>query len=254
MSIEKIRAMKGYQAITALTAYDCNIAKLLDEAGVDIVIVGDSLGNVVLGCETTRDVTMQDMVRHTGAVRRGAVTSFIVADLPFQADATPEQALENSHLLIEAGADAVKIEGKPEIAKVIAANRIPVMGHVGLLPQTAEEFKVQGKDRVAAEKIVQEAKALEKAGCFAIVLEAIPASLASTITSLISIPTIGIGAGPYCDGQVLVINDVLGMYEGHTPKFAKRYAALNEDIRAAVKNYIKEVKTGQFPGDQHSYR
>ena len=253
MEISRIKSMKGYQAITCLTAYDFNMGKLLEESNVDVILVGDSVGNVVYGFESTQDVTMYMMVRHTEAVRRGAFTSTIIADMPYQSDETGEKALENAKKLVAAGADAVKVEGKPEIVKYLVDHEVFVMGHVGLLPQTASEMKVQGKDGASANRIIEQAKALEKAGAFAVVLETIPASLADTITKLISIPTIGIGAGPHCDGQVLVSNDMLGMYEELSPKFVKRYGNCNDDIRKAVTQYVKEVKAGEFPGEEHSF-
>ena len=245
--------MKGYQAITCLTAYDFSMGKLLEECNVDIILVGDSVGNVVYGYETTQDVSMYMMIRHTEAVRRGALTSLIVADMPFKSEETPEQALENANKLVAAGADAVKVEGKPEIVKHLVEHDVFVMGHIGLKPQTAEANKVQGKDSSSANKIIEEAKALEKAGAFAVVIETVPSALAADITKLISIPTIGIGAGAGCDGQVLVTNDMVGLYEELSPKFVKRYADCNDAIRKGVKEYVKEVKSGQFPDDEHSF-
>jgi 3-methyl-2-oxobutanoate hydroxymethyltransferase len=254
MEISRIKSMKGFQAITCLTAYDFNMGKLLEESNVDIILVGDSVGNVVYGFESTKDVTIYMMVRHTEAVRRGAFTATIVADMPYQSDETPEKALENAKRLVAAGADAVKVEGKPEIVKYLVDHEVFVMGHVGLLPQTASEMKVQGKDGASANKIIEQAKALEKAGAFAMVLETIPMALADTITKLVSIPTIGIGAGPHCDGQVLVTNDMLGMYEEIRPKFVKQYGHCNDEIRKALKMYVKEVKSGVFPDEEHSYQ
>lgn len=253
MPLAKLQSMKGFQPIVCLTAYDYNIAKLLEEEQVDIILVGDSLGMVVLGYGSTKEVTMEDMLRHTGAVRRGALTSFIVADMPFGSDETPEKALENAGKLIDGGADAVKLEGKPGIAEHLARHGMQVMGHTGLLPQTAPEFRVQGKDKAGADLILKEAKDLEKAGCFAVVLESIPAELGRKITEAAKVPTIGIGAGPFCDGQVLVVNDLLGMFEGFKPKFAKRYADINGLIKKAVFQFKKEVKQKKFPGEENSY-
>ena len=252
--MKDFRLMKGKEAIAVLTCYDYNTAKLLEEIGIDIILVGDSLGNVVLGYGSTKDVSMEDMIRHTGAVRRGAISSFIVADMPYKSDENAELAIKNAHELMEAGAEAVKVEGKPEICKALVRNGIPVMGHVGLLPQTAQEYKVRGRDNKEGEEIFKMAVDLEKAGCFAVVLESIPISLAKRITDYLEIPTIGIGAGPYCDGQVLVINDILGMFEDFKPKFVKRYANINDTIRKAVKGYKKEVKSGEFPSEEYSFK
>ena len=254
MHTGQIKSMKGQEAIVVLTCYDYSTAKLLEEAGIDIVLVGDSLGNVILGYESTREVTMEDMVRHTGAVRRGAVSTFIVTDMPYKSDETSEKALKNANLLTEAGADAVKVEGKPEICKFLVQNGIAVMGHVGLLPQTAENYKVKGKDIEEAKEIVKQALELNNAGCFAIVLESIPLDLAKRITEAVKVPTIGIGAGPYCDGQVLVINDMLGLFQDFKPKFVKKYANLADEIKKAVKQYKKEVKSGHFPGEEYSFK
>jgi len=242
-------AMKGKEAITVLTCYGYPMAKVLEEVGIDIILVGDSLGNVVLGYDSTREVTMNDMIRHTGAVRRGAVSSFIVSDMPYKSDENSEIAVRNANLLLDAGAEAVKVEGKPSIVKALVANGIAVMGHIGHLPQTAEKPIVH-KDK---EKLLQEAKALEEAGCFSIVLEMVKSDVAKEVTDSLSIPTIGIGAGPYCDGQVLVINDMLGMYDDFKPKFVKKYAHINDEIRKAVKGYKKEVKSGEFPGEEYSF-
>ncbi|MFH1324264.1 MAG: 3-methyl-2-oxobutanoate hydroxymethyltransferase [Nanoarchaeota archaeon] len=254
MSTSKIISMKGNEAIVVLTCYDSNMAKILEEMNVDIILVGDSLGNVVLGYDSTRDVTVQDMIRHTGAVRRGAVSSFIVADMPYKSDETNELALMNANALIDSGADAVKIEGKPAVCKFLSQNGIAVMGHVGLLPQTAEDYKVKGKDSKEAEDILNMALELEKSGCFAVVLESVPVELARRITDALKIPAIGIGAGHYCDGQVLVVNDILGMYDEFKPKFVKRYANVNEIIKKAVSQYRKEVKKGEFPSDEYSFK
>ena len=254
MNTSQIISMKGNEAIVVLTCYDSNMAKILEEMNIDIILVGDSLGNVVLGYDSTRDVTVDDMIRHTGAVRRGAVSSFIVVDMPYKSDETGELAVENANDLIDAGADAVKVEGKPNVCKALAQNGIAVMGHVGLLPQTAENYKVKGRDNKEAEEIFNMALELDRAGCFAIVLESVPVELAKRITDAVKVPTIGIGAGAYCDGQVLVINDILGMYDEFKPKFAKRYANLNEQIKKAVSQYKKEVKKGEFPYDEYSFK
>ncbi len=245
-TIGNMKSLKGKEKITVLTAYDFSTAKIVDEAGIDIILVGDSLGNVVLGYETTREVTMEDMIRHTGAVARGAKECLIVADMPYKSDETMGHAVKNAKLLLKAGAHAVKVEGKPNIVEALVKEGILVMGHTGLLPQTAEEMKIYGKDEEGAKKILSEAIALEKAGCFAVVLECVSGQLAKKITETLSIPTIGIGSGHYCDGQVLVINDMLGLFE-KSPKFVKKYADLKAEIHKAVSGYIKDVKDGSFP-------
>ncbi len=242
------------QKITMLTAYDYPTARILNDAGVDIILVGDSLGMVVLGYEDTRSVTMADMRHHTRAVARGNATCLLVADLPYRAYETPAQAIENARLLRDAGADAVKLEGnKPEIVGGLVGEGIPVMGHVGLLPQTSERFRVHGRKPTEAKRILDDAKALEGAGCFAIVLESVPAQLAAEMTQLLHIPTIGIGAGPVCDGQVLVIHDLLGLFDRFTPTFVKQYANLRKEIQRAVTHYKLEVQQGLFPDEEHSY-
>jgi len=250
MDVGKIKSMKGKEAITVLTCYGYPMARVLEETGIDIILVGDSLGNVVLGYDSTKEVTMQDMVRHTGAVRRGAVSSFIVADMPYKSDENSEMAVKNANLLLDAGADCVKVEGKPDVVKALVANRIPVMGHIGHLPQTAEKPIVH-KD---FDELLKKAEMLQNAGAFAIVLEMVSSDVAKKVTDFLDIPTIGIGAGSYCDGQVLVINDMLGMYEDFKPKFVKRYAHINDEIRKAVKSYKKEVKAGEFPGDEFGFK
>lgn len=249
MDIPKIKSMKGKEAITVLTCYDYSTARILEETGINIILVGDSLGNVVLGYETTQEVTVNDMVSHTGAVRRGAITSFIVTDMPYKSDENAEIAVKNANLLMDNGADAVKVEGKPEICKALISAGIPVMGHIGYLPQSADKPAVHKDFNL----LLIQAEALQNAGCFAIVLEMVTSDIAKKITDFLTIPTIGIGAGPYCDGQVLVINDILGMFEDFKPKFVKRYASINDDIRKAVKAYKKDVKTGEFPGDEYSF-
>lgn len=252
-TISKIKSMKGSEKITMLTAYDYFTSKTEDKARIDIMLVGDSLGMVVLGYENTLNVTMNDMLRHTGAVSRGAKNALIVGDMPVNSYNDNVTALKNAKLFLEAGADNVKIENKPEIAKFLVENKIDVMGHIGLTPQTVTDFKVQGKDEEAANKLINLAKQLEAAGCYSIVLECVPMQLAKKITETISIPTIGIGAGPYCDGQVLVSNDILGLYDKFSPKFVKRYADLGKDMKKAFENYIKDVKDKKFPKEEHSF-
>lgn len=235
-----------------LTAYGYCLAKIM-EGIVDIILVGDSLGMVVLGYDSTREVTMKDMLRHTGAVARGAKNSLIVADLPYKSDKNEKLAVKNAKLLLNAGAKAVKVEGKPRIVEALVKANIPVMGHIGLLPQTAEKYSVQGKDEETANKLLEEAKLLERAGVFAVVLECVPSELAKKITDSINIPTIGIGAGPYCDGQVLVTNDMLGLYDKLKPKFVRQYLDLKEVIKGAVTNYKEDVKNKRFPIKKESY-
>ena len=251
-SIQDIKSMKGKQKIAMLTAYDFPTAKLMDGI-VDMILVGDSLVMVVLGYENTTQVTMDDMLRATGAAARGAKNTFIVGDMPIGTYDSEKDALKNAKLFLEAGAHAVKIERKPEIAKFLARNGIEVMGHIGLTPQTITTFKVQGKDKDSADKILGEAVDLDKAGCFSLVLECIPLTLAETITNKIKIPTIGIGAGIHCDGQVLVTNDILGLYGDFKPKFLKRYAEMGNEMKTAFENYAKEVREGKFPTDENSF-
>jgi 3-methyl-2-oxobutanoate hydroxymethyltransferase len=260
LDIKKMK-MQG-EKITMLTAYDYTMASILDESNIDILLVGDSLGNVVLGYDSTLPVTMEDMLHHTKAVSRAVRNAMIVADMPFLSyQISPEAALANAgRFLKEADAQAVKLEGGREFAEVvhkITCAGIPVMAHLGLTPQSVHQlggYKVQGKKEDAAEIMIQDAKILEEAGAFSVVLECVPEKLAAEITGSLSIPTIGIGAGVSCDGQVLVVNDMLGMYERMTPKFVKKYANLNLEIRNAVKRYIEDVKTNSFPDSEHSFK
>ncbi len=249
------------EPIVMITAYDYPSAQMVDEVGVDIILVGDSLGMVVLGYENTLPVTMEDMLRHTAAVVRGAKRTMVVGDMPFMSyQLSPEQALDNAGRFIkEAGAHAVKLEGGEEVLEAIqkiTSAGIPVMGHIGLTPQSIHRiggYRVQGRDEETALKLKRDAKLLEKAGCFSIVLEAVPVELAKEITESLEIPTIGIGAGPYCDGQVLVYHDVLGIFQEFKPKFVKRYANLRASIIDAVKSYVEEVRSREFPDEEHSY-
>ena len=249
------------ERITMLTAYDTPMARILDRAGVDLVLVGDSLGMVALGYASTVPVTMEEMLHHAKAVRRGVTRALLVGDMPFMSfQLSPEAAVANAgRFLKEAGCDAVKLEGGLETltaAKAIVRVGIPVMGHVGLTPQTASRFggfKVQGRTPDEAQRIVQAAEALQEAGCFAIVLECLPDMVAQRITQRLAIPTIGIGAGPRCDGQVLVTHDLLGFYDQLSPKFVKRYAELGQAAQAAVQQFKREVEAGQFPTAAHSY-
>ncbi len=249
------------EVITMLTAYDAAFARLLDEAGVDMLLVGDSLGNTMLGYDSTLPVTMEEILHHTRAVCRGASHALIVADMPFMSyQISVEDALRNAgRILKETAAQAVKLEGGKEVTatvKAMTSAGIPVVGHLGLTPQSVHQlggFKVQGKDVAAAQQLIDDARGLEAAGAFAVVLECVPAPLAAKVTQALSIPTIGIGAGNGCDGQVLVIHDILGLLPGFKPKFVKPYRALHTEITAAVQEYIDEVKNRQFPGPEHSF-
>jgi len=247
--------------LTMLTAYDYSTAKLIDEAGVNAILVGDSLGMVMLGYENTLPVTMEDMIHHTRAVARGAKNALIIADMPFMSYQTSVyDAVKNAGRLIKEGhAHAVKLEGGEEVCpqiKAIVDASIPVMAHIGLTPQSVNVFggfKVQGKEEETARQLIKAAKAVEEAGAFSVTLEGIPAKLAQIITRSISIPTIGIGAGNGCDGQVLVYQDMLGMFSDFVPKFVKRYANIGEEMKAAFAKFIEEVQEGVFPGEEHSY-
>jgi 3-methyl-2-oxobutanoate hydroxymethyltransferase len=247
--------------ITMLTAYDYPMALLEDRAGIDIILVGDSLGMTVLGYENTIPVTMEEMIHHTKAVTRGAKYALIIGDMPFMSYNTSErEAIINAgRFLKEGGADAVKLEGGvsvKDIVRVMVNAGIPVMGHIGLTPQTISMlggFKVQGRDAQAAQKIINDALLLEEAGAFSVLLEAIPAPIAKKITERLKIPTIGIGAGVHCDGQVLVVHDLLGLFDRFTPKFAKRYVNLSELTLKAFEAYREDVRKGDFPTDQHSF-
>ena len=249
------------QKITCLTAYDYPTARVVDEAGVDVILVGDSLGMVVLGHGSTLPVTMEDMLHHTRAARRGTKRALLVADMPFGTyHADIADSVRNAVRFVkEAGAEAVKIEGGERRLELIARlteAEIPVMGHVGLTPQSVNAlggYRVQGKTADSAEQLLRDARAVEAAGAFAVVLEAVPRELAAQITSELRIPTIGIGAGPDCDGQILVLHDLLGFAFGHTPKFARRYANVGEVISGAVRAYCDDVRKGGFPSDEESY-
>lgn len=257
----RIRALKGKEKVVVLTAYDFYMAGLMDEAGVHLALVGDSLGMTVLGYETTLPVTMGEMIHHTTAVARGIKQAMIVTDMPFMSyQVSIELALANAGRCVqEAGADGVKIEGGEFRAPTIRAlveNGIPVLGHIGLLPQSVRAmggYKVQGKTESDAERLVRDAKAIEDAGVFAMVLEGMPSDVAASITKSVQVPTIGIGAGPACDGQVLVVNDMLGMTGKLAPKFVKRYADLGGDMKKAFAAYKKDVQDGKFPGPEHCY-
>ncbi len=261
VSINDIKDMKSKkEKIVMLTAYDYSTAKLVDEAGIPLILVGDSLGMVMLGYESTIPVTMDEMIHHTKAVARGAKQSLVIGDMPFMTYHTNiSDALRNAARFIqEGGAQTVKLEGGVTVAetvKRIVDCGIPVMGHIGLTPQSIHQLgghKVQGKTPEAAERLLRDAQALEQAGAFAVVLELVPAPLSKLITRKIGIPTIGIGAGPDCDGQVQVISDLLGLFSDFVPKHAKQYAKLADEIKTALADYVKEVKTGKFPTAEYS--
>jgi 3-methyl-2-oxobutanoate hydroxymethyltransferase len=264
VTIPKLRAMKeSGERIAMLTAYDWPTALLLDRAGIDVLLVGDSVGNNILGYESTIPVTMEEMIHHTKAVRRGVKRALLIGDMPFLSyQVSAEQALANAgRFLKEGGADAVKLEGGAEMADIInllVRRGIPVMGHIGLTPQRAAQLgglKVQGRDEETAQKLLNDAKILEEAGVFSLVLEAVPWALAKFITERVKIPTIGIGAGPYCDGQVLVVTDMIGLSVGISPKFSKRYTNVAAEIERAAKEFISEVKSGKFPTiEEHSFK
>lgn len=262
VTVPEIMNMKQKgEKITALTAYDYSFARILDQAGVDILLVGDSLGSVIQGQESTLPVTLEEMIYHTKAVVRGRNRALVVADMPFLSfQVSLEEAKRNAgRFLQEARAEAVKIEGGVAVHQTIEAivqMGIPVMGHVGLTPQSIHRFggyKVQGKERKRREIILQDALAVEESGAFSIVLEGIPMDLAKEITQRLSIPTIGIGAGVNCDGQILVVHDMLGLFDKFTPKFVKRYADLGEIMTDAVKNFISDVRKENFPDEIHSF-
>ncbi|RLI24028.1 3-methyl-2-oxobutanoate hydroxymethyltransferase [Candidatus Bathyarchaeota archaeon] len=252
--VQKLLAKKGREKIVMLTAYDYQMAKILDEVGIDMILVGDSLGMVIQGYPNTKSVTMRDMLYHTKAVARGAKNTPIVGDMPINSYRNVEEALRNAKLFLENGAQAVKIEGnKPQIIEALIDEGIPVMGHVGLLPQTAERYRVRGKDPTEAEKIFNDAVELDRLGVFSIVLECIPEGLAKRVTESVRVPTIGIGAGVFCDGQVLVVNDLLGMDESFKPKYLKRYANLSRVIKEAITRFKEDVLSGRYPGPEHTY-
>ncbi|MDF9411746.1 3-methyl-2-oxobutanoate hydroxymethyltransferase [Brevibacillus laterosporus] len=262
ITTSKLRQMKqNKEPITMLTAYDYPSAKLAEEAGIDILLVGDSLGMVVLGYESTVSVTMDDMVHHTKAVTRAAKTAFVVADMPFlTCHGSVEEAIHHAGRLIQEGnAKAVKIEGGEEILPIVkrcTKAGIPVMGHLGLTPQSVHQlggYKVQGKDLESAKQLITDAKALEEAGAFGIVLECVPAEVTAKVAEAVEIPVIGIGAGVQCDGQVLVFHDVLSYASNLTPKFVKSYAQIGDMIQSAISQYVIEVRSKQFPEQSHSF-
>jgi 3-methyl-2-oxobutanoate hydroxymethyltransferase len=257
-----VRARKGGPALAMVTAYDFTMARLLDEAGVDLLLVGDSLGMVVQGLANTLPVTLDEIAYHARSVARAAQRAHVVGDMPFMSyQVSSTQAVESAGKLVKDGAcESVKLEGGEDFAehvwRIVRAG-VPVMGHVGLMPQSVHAlggFKVQGRGDGGEARVLADAKALEEAGAYAIVLEAIPPDLAAKVTASVGVPTIGIGAGPRCDGQVLVCTDLLGMGRGHSPKFAKAYAQLGDAIVAATRRYVDEVQSGAFPAEEHSYK
>jgi len=261
ITIELIVSLKNQRKITMLTAYDYPTASLVDQAGIDIILVGDSLANVVLGLESTTQVGMPEMLHHTKAVRRAVNNALLIADMPYSSyQLNSSECVSNAQQFItECGCQGVKLEWFDQCLKVtekIIQAGIPVMGHIGLTPQTVDKiggFKCQGKDAQTAQRLIEQAVELEKRGCFAIVLECVPDKLAQLITSKIKIPTIGIGAGIHCDGQVLVINDMLGLFQRYTPKFVKKYVDLSRLILEAVQNFKNEVIQEKFPTAGHSF-
>ncbi len=261
VSIPELVSRKGQEKIAVLTAYDAPSARLLDAAGIDVLLVGDSIEMVVYGRSSTLTASMDALVRHAAAVSGAARRALVVGDMPFLSyQASAEEAVKNAgRFLAEGGCGAVKLEGGrrvlPAVGAILAAD-IPVMGHVGMTPQSFRKFggfKVQGKTAGAAEEILEDAKALAEAGCFSIVLECVPDALAARITEAVPVPTIGIGAGPHCDGQVLVYHDLLGLSGDFRPKFVRRYAELGEAIRKAARQYAKDVTEGSFPNDAESF-
>jgi 3-methyl-2-oxobutanoate hydroxymethyltransferase len=262
VTVATVRAKKAAgDRIVMVTSSDFSLTRVVDEAGVDLILVGDSLGMMSLGYDSTLPVTMEEMLVFTRAVTRGASRALVVADMPFLSyQVSAEEARRNAGRFLKEGrAAAVKLEGGREVADTVAsivAMGVPVVGHLGLTPQSVHAmggYRVQGRDEAGAREIVEGAQALEAAGAFAIVLEGIPRGLAARVTAAVAVPTIGIGAGPSCDGQVLVLHDLLGLWAGHQPKFAKRYASIAAEAGRAVRQYCSEVRGGQFPDEEHCY-
>jgi len=261
ITVQDILNLKGKRKITMLTAYDYPLASLVDKAGIDMILVGDSLANVVLGLDSTTKVGMPEMLHHARAVNRAVNRALVIGDMPFSAyQVNTDEAVKNARLFIsDAKCDVVKLEWFDsclDVTERIIQNGIQVMGHIGLTPQTADKlggFKVQGKEAEAASRLIRQAEELEKRGCFAIVLECVPDKVSGIITERLKIPTIGIGAGVNCDGQVLVIHDLLGLFERYTPKFVKKYINLSSIISRALEDYRDEVLEGKFPGREHSF-
>ena len=261
VTISKLQEMRqAGEKIAVLTAYDASFTALMDQAGIDVILIGDSLGNVVQGESSTIPVTLEHMVYHTSCVAKGQESAFLIADMPFGSYSTPEQAMLNAAELMRAGAHMVKLEGGAWLAqtvKFLVERSVPVSAHLGLLPQSVHTiggFKVQGKSTESAQMLINDAKILQEAGAQLLVLEAIPSELGKKVTDAIQIPTIGIGAGPDCSGQVLVMHDMLGAFPGRSPKFVKNFLSGQSSIEAAFKSYIQEVKTGKFPGPEHCFK
>lgn len=260
-TVNSIKAAKGKRKLACLTAYDYTTARIVDESGIHLILVGDSLAMTMLGYETTLPVTMEQMLQHTGAVSRGVKSAMLVADMPFMSyQVSVEQAIANAGRFVkESGADAIKIEGgrlRVPTVRALTDNGIPVLGHIGLTPQSIRAlggYRIQGRNDEDAHTLLDDALALAEAGVFAIVLECIPASLGAEITGSVAVPTIGIGAGAGCDGQILVTHDLLGLYPELTPKFARRYANLEESMKKAFIQYRQDVDTAAFPADEHTF-
>jgi 3-methyl-2-oxobutanoate hydroxymethyltransferase len=260
VSPKDILKRKGKSKITMLTCYDYSFAGILDESGVDIILVGDSLANVILGLKETRRVSIKEMLNHTSAVARGVKRALVVADMPYLSyQKDPKKSLYYARKFIAAGASAVKIEWFakcPQVVKKLIQAKIPVMGHVGLTPQTAHllgGYKVQGKDHKSAALLAEQAKKLQRLGVFSLVLECVPSQVSRRITKSLKVPTLGIGAGKYCDGQVLVVYDLLGLYTQKKPKFVRVYRDLSSDIKAAISRFKQDVKNGRFPSPKESF-
>ena len=260
MTVPEFQSQKGKKKLVVVTAYDALFTRIIEQAGIDVILVGDSLGVVVQGKPDTLSVTMEDMVYHTRLVAQSRRQALVIADMPFMSyQVSEEQAIQNAGRLIQAGAMAVKLEGGGAMVdrvRALTAVGIPVMGHLGMTPQSVNRFggyKVQGRDEPQADTLVTDAKALETAGAFALVLEAMPATLGQSMTQAVAIPTIGIGAGPHCDGQVLVLYDLLGLFDEFVPKFVKPYAHLKADALQALRRFKEEVECRKFPTDQESY-
>ena len=261
ITVSHLKEMKAKgEKIACLTAYDASFAQLLDNNGVDVVLVGDSLGMVIQGLETTLPVTMDEMVYHGKAVARGLQHALLIIDMPFMSDASVDQAVENAgRFMKEAGANMVKLEGgadQQELVTTLTRLGIPVCAHLGLQPQRVHKlggYKVQGRDQQVADRMLEDARVLEKAGADMLLLECVPVSLAEKITRQAGIPVIGIGAGSQCDGQILVLYDILGVSTGHIPKFSKNYMTVSADLNAAVKSYVTDVKNGSFPSAEHCF-
>ncbi|MXX10416.1 MAG: 3-methyl-2-oxobutanoate hydroxymethyltransferase [Nitrospira sp. SB0677_bin_15] len=261
MTVPEFQSQKGKKKLVVVTAYDALFTRIIEQAGIDVILVGDSLGVVVQGKPDTLSVTMDDMVYHTRLVAQSRRQALVIADMPFMSyQASEEEAIHNAGRLIQAGAAAVKVEGGGAMVdrvRALTTVGIPVMGHLGMTPQSVNRFggyKVQGREATQADALLNDAKALEAAGAFALVLEAMPATLAQSMTQAVSIPTIGIGAGPHCDGQVLVLYDLLGLFDEFVPKFVKPYAHLKADALQALRRFKEEVECQKFPTDQESYQ